>query len=213
MHITRSEANKAWPVPRKGTKYLVAPSHNPKSGVPILILLRELLKIIKTRKELKRILLGKKVFVNEKMIREDNSTVSLFDTISLKDIKKHYRLTYSDKGKMILAEINEKEANSKICKVINKIMLKGKKIQINFNDGRNVLSKDKIRVGDSVIINFSSGKIEKILPAREKAKIMVIMGKHIGKIGEIEKVDEREIVCKIDKKEIKIKLNEIIILD
>ena len=71
---------------QKGTKYLIVPSHSKKSGIPLLIVMREVLKLVNTRKELKKILLENKVLVNNKPIREENYSLVLFDTLTRQDI-------------------------------------------------------------------------------------------------------------------------------
>ena len=53
MHLKRQNTPKSWPIHRKGTKYIVRPQFNPRKGVPILILLRDMLKVAKNRKEVK----------------------------------------------------------------------------------------------------------------------------------------------------------------
>jgi len=79
--------------------------------------------------------------------------------------------------------------NFKISKIINKKILKGKKIQLNLGDGRNFLSDIKCSVNDSVLIDLKKRKIEKCLPLKEKAEILVFAGKHSGKKGKINKMD------------------------
>jgi small subunit ribosomal protein S4e len=213
MHLKRHFTNKSWPIPRKGTAYVVVPSHSPDSGVPLLIAIRDILGAVKTRKELKKILLEGKVLVNGKKVREDNLTVQLFDKISLKDEKKYYEVEYSKTGKFDLKEISEKDANSKICKVINKKMLKGKQIQINFNDGRNMLSKEKLNIGESIVINLNDNKIEKIMPVKEKAKVLIVKGKHRGSKGDIVEINENKIKIKSDDKSFETKMEELIVIN
>ncbi|MBI2628533.1 30S ribosomal protein S4e, partial [Candidatus Pacearchaeota archaeon] len=73
MHITRHNTSKRWPIPRKGTKYLVVPSRGNNDSIPLLIIMREILGIVKTRKELKKILNEKKVKINGLAIKEDKT--------------------------------------------------------------------------------------------------------------------------------------------
>lgn len=213
MHLKRHFTHKSWPIPRKGTAYVVVPSHSPDKGIPLLIAMRELLGVVKTRKELKKILLEGKVLVNNKKVREDNSTLLLYDTLSLKDMKKNYKIVFSKTKKFALEEISDKDINIKICKVINKKILKGKIIQINFNDGRNILSKEKINVGDSVVLNLNENKIEKVLPIKEKGKVLIIKGKHKGNTGEIIKIEDKNIQVKSEDKIFETKMEEIMILN
>jgi len=211
-YAIRETVSKSWPIPRKGTKYVIVPSHNKKTGIPLLILMRDVLKFVKTRKELKTILHEKKVLVNNKPEKEENRTLVLFDTLKLEAMKKAYKVSISPNKKIILEEIPEKDVNQKICKVIDKKILKGKKTQINLNDSRNILSEEKIKTGDSVLIDLDKKKIEKILPVKENADVLVIKGKHMGKKGKITKVDD-EVSVKTEDSEIKIVEEELIVLN
>ena len=154
MHIKRHNTNYSWPISRKGTKYLVVPSHNKKSGIPLLVISRDVLKLVKTRKELKKVLLDGKIKVNGKIIKEDNLSLSIFDIITIIPENISYKINVSNDKRINAEVINDKDSGSKIYKVINKKILKGRKIQLNLNDGRNILSNEKINVGYSVIINL-----------------------------------------------------------
>lgn len=213
MHLTRVASSKFLPIPRKGTKYLVVPSHNSQTGIPLVIVMRDVLKLVKSKKELKKILLEKKIKVNEREVKEVNQTLLLFDTIKIDCMDLSYRVTYSENKKITLEKIDKKESNFKIVKVTNKKILKNNKQQINFNDGRNILSNEKVNTGDSIRINLTENKIEKILSIKEKSKSMVIKGKHIGKTGEISKIEGQEITIKTKDGEIKTNEKEIIVLN
>jgi small subunit ribosomal protein S4e len=69
MHLKRNQASKRWPIPRKGTKYVAVPLHNKHNSIPIVIVLRDLLKIGKSKKEIKKILLENKIKINGKIIK------------------------------------------------------------------------------------------------------------------------------------------------
>ena len=51
MHNTRSELPKNWPMPRKGTKYFIVANHENSKAIPLLMVLRDILKIVSTRRE------------------------------------------------------------------------------------------------------------------------------------------------------------------
>lgn len=211
MYTKRSSVSKTWPIPRKGTTYIVVPSHAKKTGIPLLIILRDLLDLVKTSRELKKIILEKKVLINNRYIREGNYSLQLFDTISLPSINKYYKIIYSQNGKIDVQEINEAESKEKVSKVINKKILSGKQIQLNLQDGRNILSKDSVKIGDSILVNFEKKNIEKVLPIKEKTNILVIKGKHRGKSGVISEIKEKELKVNLEGKELIIKENEIIV--
>lgn len=197
-HLTRHMAPKNWPVHRKGTKYVVKAKSQ---GVPLLFVLRDMLKIAQNRKEVKKALHLKNILINNKIARDEKNGLLLFDTVTIVPSKKYYRLSLSEKGKFIMEEINEKDSENKISKIINKKTLKGKRIQINLSDGRNFISDLKCNIGDSVLINFKSKKVEKYLNLKEKVKVIVLGGKHAGVSGVIEKI-------KPERKMVKLKINE-----
>ena len=216
MHLKRQEVPKSWPVYRKGTKYVVRPDSNLEAGMPLLVILRDVLKIVQNRKEARRVIFLKQILVNNKIPKDEKSPVLLFDTISLIPAKKNYRLDLSEKGKFKLREINENEINRKPAKIVNKKILKGKRIQLNLQDGRNFLSDIKCGVNDSVLVNFKEKKIEKCLPLKEASKAVVFAGKHSGKRGSIKTLDmEKKIVeLETDEKEkINVLLRQIIVIE
>src|SRR3989344_7923422 len=114
MHLKRQKVPKSWPIFRKGTKYVVRPKSNLQRGIPLLIVLRDMLKVVQNRKEAKRIIHAREVLANNKQVSDEKMSVSLFDTISLVPMKKYYRVELLNGGKFSLSEIKENESNYKI---------------------------------------------------------------------------------------------------
>lgn len=194
---------------------MVKPRFSVKEGIPILILLRDMLKIAQNRSEVKRIIHLRQILVNERLVTDERNNLLFFDTLNIIPLKEYYRMELSENGKFYLNKIKESEANKKIAKIINKKMLKGKKTQLNLSDGRNFLSSMKCNINDSVEINLKEGKIEKCLPLKEKERVVIFAGKHIGKRGEIEKLNLEEKIAKIKiaGKEINILINQLMVVD
>ena len=192
-HLKRQNIPKNWPVVRKGNTFAVKPIS--KKGIPLLIVLRELLKIAQTREEVKTAIQKKYLLVNNRVIKDEKIGMTLFDTLSIIPSKIYYRLELSEKGKFELKEIKENETNKKIAKIINKRIIAGGKIQLNLNGGENFLVEPKFScaTNDSVVINFKDKKIEKCLQLKEKSNAIVFAGKHSGKIGQIEKIISEQI--------------------
>jgi small subunit ribosomal protein S4e len=197
MHLKRQKVPKNWPVLRKGTKYVVRPRFDTKRGIPVLVLLRDVLGVVQNRKEAKRAIHLTHILVNNKPVRDEKKNVLLLDTLTLAPQNKHYKLEISGNGKFDLSEIKEKDSNFKCSKIIDKKVLKGKKVQLNLYDGRNFLSDIKCRTGDSVLINFKEKKVEKCLPLEEQAKVMVFAGKHSGKKGSVKKIDKENKIVEL----------------
>lgn len=214
MHKTRSELPVNWPLPRKGTKYFVGSSHSPNEGIPIQIVLRDILKIGNTRKEIRFMLLNKEISVNGKVRINKKFPVKLFDIITIQKLGKSYRLEIAGK-KLKFIEVKDKDTNKKIVKIIGKILLSKKGFQMNLEDGLNFIVKDKFNTGSSVVLNLKENKIEKILELKEGSKVMIVSGKHSGKQGKVKEVfaDKKEYLIKFDEGESKLPLKVILVID
>lgn len=210
--MKRQMVPKSWPVPRKGSTFVVKPI----SGeIPVLIILRDILKIAQNRKEVKKAIHMNNVLINGRAIREDKVGMSLFDSLTIVPSKKSYRIDLAQNGKFRVIEIDEKNAGKKIAKVVNKKTLKGKKVQLNLNDGNNFLSEVKCGTNDSVVVDFKSKKIEKCLELKDKAEVIVFAGKHAGKKGIIEKLKlERKMASvKIGDDKINVLIRQLMVIE
>lgn len=198
MHLKREKVSKNWPIPRKGTKYVVRPRGNLKREIPILIVLRDMLKITQDRKETKKVLNSKFILLNNKIIKDDRRGVGLFDVINIVPEKKYYQVILTKEKKFDIEPIKEDESKYKISKIIGKKTLKGKKEQLNLSDGNNFVSNIKCRVNDSVLVNLKDKKIEKCLVLKEKAKVIIFSGKHFGERGFVENMDTKNKMAELN---------------
>ncbi|MFQ5531761.1 MAG: hypothetical protein ACE5ES_04055 [Candidatus Nanoarchaeia archaeon] len=215
MHLKRQKIPKSWPILRKGTTFIVRPNFNIKQGLPILVIIRDILKVAQNRKEVKKSIHLKHILLNNKPVINEKNSALLFDILTLVPSKKHYRIELTEKGKFILKEVTEKEINHKIAKITNKKILKNKKIQLNLNDGRNFLSAITCKVNDSVKINFKDKKVEKCLPLKEKEKVVVYAGKHRGEKGVINKINKEKKIAElsINKKSVNVLIKQLMVVE
>lgn len=200
-HLKRQEVPKSWPTKRKGSAFVVRPLSNLKKGLPILVVIRDMLNLAQNRKEVKTAKHMKNILLNGKIVKDERQGMVLFDVLTIVPSRKSYRLILSHKGKFDIEEIKELEANKKIAKIVNKKILNGKKVQLNLSDGRNYLSNIKCKTNDSALINFKENKIEKCLEFKEKANVFIFSGKHAGTQGAIEKL-------KLERKMVSVKTKE-----
>jgi small subunit ribosomal protein S4e len=211
----RHTIEKFWPIGRKGNKYVASASHSKTKGIPLLIVMRDILKLVKNKKELQKLINEKKVNVNGKTVIDVRLPVLLFDSISFPEIKKSYKAVLENK-KIGFKEISDKEAGSRIYKVTNKKQLAKDKIQINLNDGRNILSSDKINVGDFVELDLANKKILKTISIDKGSEIIIIRGRHMGIIGKIKDIHEeghtKIAVIEDDEGEVKVDVNNLFVL-
>lgn len=196
MHLKRQEAPRRWPVPRKGSVYIVRPGSNLRNGIPVLIVLRDMLKIAQNRKEVKRAIHMRQILVNEKPVTDDKRAVSLFDIITIVPTKKNYIIELSKNRKFEARETEE--SGKKVAKIVSKKILKLKKIQLNLNDGSNILSDKDYEINDSVVINLKDKKVSKHLSLKDGANVVVFDGKHAGERGKIEKMNTENKMAEIE---------------
>jgi small subunit ribosomal protein S4e len=197
-HLKRQKAPSKWPIPRKGSAYIVRPLSDSRRGIPVLIVLRDLLKAAQNRREAKRAIHLREILVNSRVPRDEKKSLLLFDTLSIVPQKKHYRMEISKRGKFEVKEIGEGESTYKISKVVDKKILRGKKVQLNLGDGRNYLSDIKCGTNDSVLINLKENKIEKCLPLKENSRAVIFEGKHSGEEGIIRKIDREKSTAELE---------------
>jgi len=163
--------------------------HKRKDSVPLGFVLRDLLGIVENMKEAKFILNNSEVKVDGRIVKDARFPVGLFDIISIEKIKKEFRMLFDRKGRLFPEEIKGKEKLVKLSKVVGKKTVKGKKIQIETNDGRNfVLEKTKLKIGDSVKISVPDQKILEEIELKQGALVYVCGGTHIGMIAKVREI-------------------------
>ena len=135
------------------------------------------------------------MLVNRKVRNSHKFIVGILDTISLETLNEHYRVLYDKKGKFLLHKTTKEEAESKIVKIINKTILKKKKTQLNFHDGTNlIVEKDGYKSGDTLIMK--EGRIKKHLKFEKDALAYLVRGKHKGRVGIVENIEESSAITK-----------------
>jgi len=198
-HLKRSAMPVTWPLPRKGTKYIVSPA-GPygMNGIPLALFLKTVLKIAKNLNQIKEILNEKQILVNGRIVKEPKFSVGMFDIITIPKLKANYLVAIENK-KIAAREIPAADAKNKFCKVIGKKKISGGKIQINLYGGRNIITDEKVGINDSIILNLEKNKVMKVLPLKEGSFVEIIGGKNIGASGEVKKIEKRVFV-KLEKK-------------
>ncbi|MBD3354654.1 30S ribosomal protein S4e [Candidatus Woesearchaeota archaeon] len=204
-HLSRLAMPRTWKIKRKDKKWVTRPLPGPhpfKLGLPINLLIRNILKYTRTAKETRYILNNQEIFVDHVRRKNHRFIVGLMDVISMPKIKENFRILFDKKGKIIAFPIDNKESKIKPCKVKGKKVLKKGKIQLNLFDGKNIiLSKEKsISVGDTVLIELPSQKIKDSFKLDKKAFIYLTGGKHIGETGTVEDIKDNLIIYKRGKK-------------
>lgn len=198
-HLKRLAIPKSWDIKKKGIKFTTRPSagaHSFELGMPINIILRDMLKYSHSNREVKKIMDNKQILVDGKIRKNHRLIVGFMDVISAPKIKEHFRVILNKKGKLSLLHITEQEAKLKICRISGKKKISGK-TQLNLLDSRNILiEKDPYKVGDSIVIEIPSQKIKDHLKLEKNSVVFIMGGKNTGKLGKVENIIGRIIICK-----------------
>jgi len=195
MHQKRQEVTTKIPIPRKGTKYVVRASSHLKEAVPVVVAVRDILKLARTSKEVKRMINNNLLKINGKLVKDLRESIKLFN---LFEADKLYHLALSNTHRFVFKE--HKQKNERLCKIIGQKLLKGSKIQINLHDGTNIISGKKFKVGDSLYLDLS-GKITKHVSVEKGKNAFVMSGKYAGLNGKIESTKDKKAVIKFTDKE------------
>tara|TARA_Y100000310_G_scaffold327640_1_gene394322 strand:+ start:1803 stop:2504 length:702 start_codon:yes stop_codon:yes gene_type:complete len=187
-HLKRLNAPKSWPIERKSTKWVSKPRPGGQKlirTISINTIMKELLKVVNTSKEVK-LSLNKGLIKVDGIVRKDiHFPVSVMDVISIKE--DNYRLLINSKGKLFLNPLKKTDAKLKPKKIIGKKVLKGKKLQLNFIDGTNLISKDsKLKVSDTIL--FDQNKEKESLNFEKGVLVYLIEGNQIGKVGVLKEI-------------------------
>ena len=196
MYTKRNSVTRKIPIPRKGTKYVAVASSHKSESVSVLIALRDILHLARNLSEVKKMINSKLLKLNSRLVKDYRESIRLFNIL---EADKLYILKILPTKRFALEEV--KSANSRICKVVNKRLIKGKKIQLNFHDGSNVISSDnKISVNDSVHLS-QENKIISHIPFKEGRKVFITSGKYVGQEGSILNLENSKTLVKLNDKE------------
>ena len=189
QHLKRVAAPRSWPITRKTSKWVAKPSPGPHSeeyGMPLIVVLRDLLHVADKAKEIKQVLHEGKVLVDGKVRKDPHFPVGLFDVISIPDIKAGYRVMIGDDAKFKLVPVSD--ANAKLLKIVNKTTVTGGKTQLNFHDGTTMLADNSYHAKDSIVLSVPEKKIAQHLTYSVGSMAFVTGGKHAGTLGKIKEI-------------------------
>ncbi|MFX1312868.1 MAG: 30S ribosomal protein S4e [Promethearchaeota archaeon] len=184
-------------IKRKHGKFYIKPSPGPHPSrfcLPLLHIVRDLLKIVDNYREAKK-LIGLGYFkVDGKVIKDKSFPVGLMDVVSIEKMNKNFRILPDSDHGLILHEISEQESTFKLCRINNKRTIKEGHIQLNLHDGRNILirvkdsknpKEDTYKRMDVLKISVPEQEILKKLKFKENNLAIIMSGKNIGQVGKI----------------------------
>ncbi len=185
-----------WGIPTKErawTAKAIPGPHSKDKGVPLLVLIRDILGYAERGREAERAIGERKVKVDGKVVTQPNLPVGLMDVLSISGVDESYRVLFDQHGSVHLGPIEEGDENWKLCRIDDKKEIKGGTIQYNLHDGRNINldEPNAHKTKDVLKIDLPSQNIMDSYPFQEDMLALVIGGKHIGELG---KIQEYEVV-------------------
>lgn len=191
MRLKRLAAPRWWPIERKVKKFIVAPRgpHSKELSLPLLVIIRDILKLAETGKEAATIIKKGEVLVDGKKRKDPNYGVGPMDVLEIPSISKSWRAVPQNGLKFI--ETSGDDSKLKICKILDKKVLKGGKIQLNLDGGKNILTDKKLSTNDSLLIEIPSQKIIEHIKFEQGSLVFITSGKNAGKISKIKDIEKQ----------------------
>ncbi len=181
----------------KKPRWLATPkpgAHSKEESIPLVLVVRDILGYADNAREAGFIINKGGVLVDKKVRKNLNFGVGLMDVIKLLKANKYFRILPAKKG-VQLKEIDKKEAQFKLSKVMDKRILSKDKMQINLHDGSNLAVKkdegEKIKTRGTLILELPSRKIKKEIEFKKGNMAMIVKGRHSGEVGEIKEIVPR----------------------
>lgn len=193
QHRKRLSAPTSWPVERKTNVFTVKAGGGPhgEAGVPLLILLRDVLGYVESAREADYALNQDMVLVNGTAVSDPQRPIGMFDIVAFTEREEYYRVFPDEGGRLALTPIDAAAAESKLGKITGKKQIPGGETQLTLHDGQTLVVEDasEYGAGDSLVVDNEDGSIVAHFPYEEGALVTAVDGQHAGDIGEIEAIN------------------------
>jgi len=191
MHTKRLSVGKG-----KSPKWVVTPmpgAHKKSESMTLLTIIRDILGYADTSKEADMIIHNGDILVDKKVRKDPRFSVGLMDVVEIPKINKFFRILPNKKG-ITLKEIEKKESNVKLCKIMNKVVIDKDKMQLILHDGSNILMKNedakKFKTRDTLILELPERKIQSVLNLNKERIGLITSGRHSGQTAEISEITD-----------------------
>lgn len=187
-HQKRLSAPKHYPVERKGDAYVVTGrgAQSPEDGIPLQVLLRDVLGFAETESEVRDILNNRAVSVNGSVATDPRQTIGFMDVISIENIEKDYRVLRDTDG-LRFQEVDD--AHLRVNRIEDKTTQTGGRTQLNLDSGRNRLTDEEYDTRSSLVIDLDEDEIQDELPLEEGNLALIADGRHVGRVATVKEID------------------------
>ncbi len=185
-HMKRLAAPRTWPLKRKVSVWVAkqsAGAHSIEESMAAVTVLRDMVGACDTAREAKRIIGNREMFVDGKAVKNPKAPVGFMDVITIPKMGLAYRMLLTDKGKLTLVPIEGDEVNWELCKIEDKTIIKGGKVQLNLSGGRNIiLDRNDYKCGDTLKVAFDGQRILDHYPMGDGSVVLIGEGSQAGAV-------------------------------
>ncbi len=191
--MKRLTAPRSWPVKRKTSTWITKPSpgaHALEESIPVTVVMRDMLGLAGTAKEVRLMLQKKMLKIDGKTVRSPKQGMGLMDVLGLPTINSYYRMVLDKRGKLQMVKISEEEAGWKLSRIDDKKTIAGGKTQLNLHDGRNiVLDANQYKTGDVLKITIPEQKILASYSLEKGNTALITSGANVGNVAVVEEYE------------------------
>lgn len=187
-HLKRHQTPAFWPIHRKAKAWGIKTSPGPhtfSTTIPLVVVIRDYLKIATTGREVKMIVKQGKVKVDGKVRLDERFPVGLMDVVSFPDASANYRVMPQKGGRWSLQQIKGDETGFKLVRVIGKNTLKEGVTQLRLHDGRTMVAPQGMDVknNDVLKIKLPSQEVVEHIAFKDQLPIIITGGRSQGETG------------------------------
>lgn len=187
MHIKRIRIPVYWRGGRKTFYWATTPKpgrHKKFHCIPMQSLLRDVIGVAGTAREVKTILKTKQVELDGEVCTDHQIGVGLLDVVGLGG--KFYRIVPFKLGLKPI-EIPATDADKKLLRIVKKVSVKGKKTSLTTHDGRTFVVADgkPYSIGDSLVYSFKERKATGHIKLAADSLALIFDGTHRGEIAKV----------------------------
>ena len=191
-HQKRLSVPNSWPIERKEETYTTKAGAGPhgEDGVPLLIVLRDVLGYADSKKEARYALDQDSVLVNGTPAADERRPIGMFDILAFREREEYYRVFPDEGGRLSLTPVDADAAGSKLGKIVGKRQVPGGDTQLTLHDGRTLLVEDDAGYSsnDSIVVGNDDEEVVAQFTYEEGALVTAVRGAHAGRIGTIDEI-------------------------
>lgn len=187
-HMKRIASPKYMKLNRKIAKYVAKPNpgrHTLNTSMALSTFIKDKLELAHNSKETERMVNGRMIQVNGKVVTELKYPIGFGDTVDIIPNNESYTVTIGKHG-VFEARKNEGKNQRKTLKVVGRYVAKGGRLMMRLNNGNTMNVYKDAGINDSVVLE--NNKIVDVIKLREGAKCMVLSGLHAQETGTIKEI-------------------------